>query len=76
MKKSILLTIFSFYLSLLSLNGAAQGCSLCTKTASQLGEGPAKGLNAGIIYLMLTPLAIGGVIGYKWWKKEKEISQQ
>ncbi|MBP1652624.1 MAG: hypothetical protein H6Q26_2781, partial [Bacteroidetes bacterium] len=22
-------------------------CSLCTKTAQQLGEGPAKGLNAG-----------------------------
>jgi hypothetical protein len=48
-------------------------CSLCTKTASQLGEKPAKALNSGIIYLMFTPLAIIGFIGYRWWKKEKAI---
>lgn len=47
-------------------------CSICTKTASQLGEKPARSLNSGIIYLMLTPFAIVGFIGYKWWKNEKE----
>lgn len=45
-------------------------CSICTRTAQQLGERPAKALNKGIIYLALTPLAIGGVIGYRWWKSE------
>jgi hypothetical protein len=60
--------------SFCNTNLLAQGCSLCTKTASQLGEGPAKGLNTAIIYLMLTPLAIGGIIGYRWWKREKEIN--
>ncbi|MEJ7684695.1 MAG: hypothetical protein WKG06_43985 [Segetibacter sp.] len=29
-------------------------------------------LNSGIIYLMLTPFAVVGFIGYKWWKNEKE----
>lgn len=48
-------------------------CSICTKTASQLGDGPAQGLNAAIIYLMITPLAIMGIIGYRWWKKEKML---
>jgi len=43
-------------------------CSLCTKTAQQLGEKPAQGLNGGIIYLMVAPFAIVGVIGYRWWK--------
>jgi hypothetical protein len=47
-------------------------CSICTKSASQLGEKPARALNSGIIYLMLTPFAIVGFIGYKWWKNEKE----
>ena len=47
-------------------------CSICTKTAGQLGEKPARALNSGIIYLMLTPFAIVGFIGYKWWKNEKE----
>ncbi|MBS1746314.1 MAG: hypothetical protein JST21_09120 [Bacteroidetes bacterium] len=46
-------------------------CSICTKTASQLGEKQGKGFNSGIIYLMITPLAIGGVLGYRWWRSEK-----
>ena len=55
---------------------AAQAqCSICTKTAEQLGEGPGKGLNAGILYLMAAPLSIAGFIGYKWWQKEKEIKE-
>jgi hypothetical protein len=49
-------------------------CSICTKTAGQLGEKPARSLNSGIIYLMLTPFAIVGFIGYQWWKNEKETN--
>lgn len=45
-------------------------CSMCTKTASQLGEKPALGLNNGILYLMLAPFAIIGVIAYRWWKSQ------
>ena len=51
-------------------------CSICTKTAAQLGEKSARSLNSGIIYLMLTPFAIVGFIGYKWWKNEKENNSQ
>ena len=51
-------------------------CSICTKTASQLGEGPAHSLNVGILYLMFAPLAIMGYIGWKWWKKEREIMKE
>jgi predicted dithiol-disulfide oxidoreductase (DUF899 family) len=43
-------------------------CAMCTKTAQQLGEKPALGLNTGIIYLMLAPFAIIGFIAYRWWK--------
>jgi hypothetical protein len=46
-------------------------CSICTRTAQQLGERPAKALNKGIIMLAFTPLAIFGVIGYRWWKSEQ-----
>jgi hypothetical protein len=63
--------LFILSLSLLSLQTNAQ-CSICTRTAQQLGEGPAKGLNAGIIYLAFTPLAIGGFIGFRWWKKNRQ----
>jgi TRAP-type C4-dicarboxylate transport system permease small subunit len=49
-------------------------CSICTKTASQLGEGPAKALNSAIVYLAFTPFAIMGYIGWRWWKNEKELN--
>jgi hypothetical protein len=46
-------------------------CSICTKTASQLGEKPAAALNTAIIYLMGAPFAIIGFIGWRWWKGQK-----
>jgi hypothetical protein len=36
-----------------------------------LGERPAQALNKGIVYLAFTPLAIFGIIGYRWWKSER-----
>lgn len=50
---------------------AAQGCSICTKTASELGEKPAKGLNKGIVYLALLPLTIIGGLGYFWFRAQR-----
>ena len=47
-------------------------CAVCTKTALQLGEKPAQGLNAAILYLMMAPFAIVGFIGYRWWKGNKK----
>lgn len=68
MKKRI---IISSFIVLVSFVKTFAQCSICTKTASQLGDGPAQGLNAAIVYLMFTPLAIMGLIGYRWWKREK-----
>ncbi len=49
-------------------------CSICTKTAEQLGEGPASALNSAIVYLMAAPILIALFIGYKWWKNEKHLN--
>ncbi|MDE3252583.1 MAG: hypothetical protein KGO92_07230 [Bacteroidota bacterium] len=48
-------------------------CSICTKTASQLGAGPAEALNSAILYLAAAPFAIMGYIGWRWWKTEKSL---
>jgi hypothetical protein len=55
-------------LSISTVNTTKAQCSLCTKTASQLGEKPAKALNKGIVYLALAPLAIGGGIWFLYKK--------
>jgi hypothetical protein len=54
------------------LTPAEAQCSICTRTAEQMGEKPAKGLNAGIMYLAFTPLLLIGFIGYRWWKHNKK----
>lgn len=70
MKKS--LVVLGFLCLTAAFNEAAAQCSICTKTAQQLGEKPAKALNGGIIYLAAMPLAIFGFITYKWMKHNKE----
>lgn len=51
----------------------AQGCAMCTKTASELDSKSAKGLNGGILYLATLPLAIIGTVGFIWWKNNKSL---
>jgi hypothetical protein len=71
LKRNWLLTLALTLVLMLTVQLAQAQCSVCSRTAAQMGEKPAKGLNAGILYLAFTPLAIVGVIGYRWWKKEK-----
>jgi hypothetical protein len=69
MKKRLLTILLVVGCSLSVMNSHAQ-CSVCSRTAQQLGEKPAKGLNAGILYLAFAPFAIGGYIFYRWRKNE------
>lgn len=70
MKKLIL-----FLLMIIASFSSIAQCSMCTKTASQLGEKPAQGLNSGILYLMFTPFIIVGFVAWRWWKGNKELEQ-
>lgn len=62
-----------FLVLMMLSNMAGAQCSICTKTAQQMGEKPAKALNSGIIYLAATPLALMGIIGYRWWKSNRDM---
>jgi len=62
--------ILAMLLSFATAVASAQ-CSICTKTAAQLGEKTGRGINGGILYLAAAPLLIVGLIGYKWWKNNK-----
>jgi len=68
MKKLVIILFFIFSFSVFIFQSASAQCSICTKTAQQLGEKPAKGLNSGILYLAFAPFAIGGYIYYRWRK--------
>lgn len=68
MKKWGLIIFFMILNFFFLVQYSSAQCSICTKTAQQLGEKPAKGLNAGIIYLAATPFLIAGYIFYRWKK--------
>ena len=68
MKKLVIVAVCCFVFSVLLFQYSAAQCSICTRTAQQLGEKPAKGLNAGIIYLAATPFLIAGYVFYRWKK--------
>jgi hypothetical protein len=76
MKKIPLIILFTFQLLLPWKPGVIAQCSLCTKTAQQMGEKPAQGMNSGILYLMMMPFVIVGFIGFRWWKNNKAIEAQ
>lgn len=66
--KRILLIIISQVITF----GLFAQCSICTKTASQMGEDAGKGFNLGVIYLAAMPFTIIGYIAFRWWKNEKQ----
>ncbi len=76
MKKITLIILFSFQILLFSQFTVDAQCSLCTKTAQQMGEKPAQGMNSGILYLMMMPFVIVGFIGFRWWKNNKAVEEQ
>ena len=75
MKKWRLIFFVGFFIILSAVDPVAAQCSICTKTSMQQGEKAGKGMNGGILYLMMTPLAIMGFLGYWWWKREKQVEQ-
>jgi hypothetical protein len=68
MKKWLLIFTFSLLFLAGFVGQSKAQCSICSKSVQQMGDKPAQGFNSGIIYLMLVPYAVIGVIGYKWWK--------
>lgn len=76
MKIATIIFALAFQVLLFSPVTVNAQCALCTKTAQQLGEKPAQGMNSGILYLMAMPFAIVGFIGFRWWKNNKEVEEQ
>ncbi len=72
MKKWRLIIAFLLISGFVFTDTAVAQCSICAKTASQMGEKPAKGMNSAIVYLMAAPFAIVGFIGWRWWKSQKD----
>lgn len=75
MKKALF--IFIMFLTLFSVTGinrASAQCAMCTINAEQgvkNGNTQAKGINSGVIYLMIIPYLMIAGLGVLWYKKYK-----
>jgi len=68
MKRKILFFLFSF---LFFLQSNAQ-CAMCRAVLeSEEGQSTAKGINNGIVYLMVIPYVLIGGLGYYIYRKLK-----
>jgi hypothetical protein len=71
MKKWRLALLVLIFAMFTTVQTTTAQCSICTKTSMQQGEKPARGMNSGIVYLMLMPFAVMGYLGYRWYKNEQ-----
>jgi hypothetical protein len=70
--KQRLRILFVLIVAMLSNVSMYAQCSICSKTASQMGEEAGRGLNGGILYLAAAPFLILSYIGYRWWRNNQE----
>ena len=73
MKKVLILLLFCVLL--FPASRVAAQCAVCAaqvQTNLKEGNNQAKGLNAGILYLMFTPYLLVGAVGIIWVKKYKK----
>lgn len=73
MKKVLIL--FLFFALLFPVTKISAQCAVCAaqvQTNLKEGNNQAKGLNAGILYLMFTPYLLVGAVGFIWVKKYKK----
>ncbi len=72
MKRIFFLLLLFVLITAVSTEVAAQ-CSICTRTAAQLGEKPARGINTGILYLAAIPMLLVSVIAFRWWRQNGRV---
>ncbi len=74
MKRFLFFLTFCFLIAVSGSDTRAQ-CALCKSSAeSSLREGDpeAKGLNSGIMYLLMMPYLLVGGLGYYWYVNQKK----
>jgi len=76
--KSLGILSFFILLFLFSIDLSAQ-CAMCRATVESnvsTGQGVGKGLNTGILYLMVIPYILIGALGYFWYVSSKKETEK
>ena len=78
LRKIVLFLSIIFVLSI-SIDRVTAQCPMCRMSAeSDLKNGgtKAKGLNAGIMYMLVFPYILIGSVGFIWYRERKRIAEE
>jgi len=78
LKNKIILSLFTLLLALFNFTELFAQCPMCRAAAEQnlaSGGEAARGLNNGILYLLITPYLIVGIIGAIWYFRYKKTKR-
>ncbi len=74
MRAKLFLALAFFCLWSVKLSAQCPMCRTAVESNLQNGGTEGAGLNTGIMYLLLAPYVIVGVLGYLWYRNRKEVS--
>ena len=78
-KKIVLFVVLSMSLTFVAPVQSTAQCPMCKLSAEQnLKDGgtAGKGLNKGILYMLLTPYLVIGSIGYFWYRNRVKTADE
>lgn len=75
----LLLFLLAFSLQFISVPPADAQCPMCRMSAEsnlKNGGSSGQGLNNGIIYMLLAPYMLVGIVGFIWWRNRKTEEEE
>lgn len=79
MKKIVCLFVLVLALFTVNITVSSAQCAMCSINAEQgveNGNTQAKGLNAGVLFLLAAPFVMMGGVGFLWYRKYKNSPAQ
>ncbi|MBK8426036.1 MAG: hypothetical protein IPL27_08760 [Lewinellaceae bacterium] len=77
--KFIVITLLILLIATVAADPLSAQCAMCKASSEanlKAGGGDPKGLNAGILYMLMLPYLLVASIGYWWWRNRKKESMQ
>ena len=73
MKKLVVFVIVMFLFLNIDLVAQCPMCKMAAESNLKNGGSAGKGLNAGILYMLITPYILVGGLAFWWFKNKKKV---
>ncbi len=73
MKKLVIFFIVMFLFLNIDLVAQCPMCKMAAESNLKNGGSAGKGLNAGILYMLITPYILVGGLAFWWFKNKKKV---